>query len=358
MNTYGATLGKTERVIYKLRGLYEQYGYSQYKMSKFEEYDLYVRNKSFLQSASIITFTDTDGKLMALKPDVTLSIIKNSKDTDGGVRKVYYNENVYRVPRGDVSYREIMQAGLECMGDIDEYSVTEVLGLAAKSLSEISDEYVLDVSNLDILSSLIDELCVDDALKSELLDCVGDKNLSGIDKLFGADTQTAKVFRALVSLGGDCDGMLDVLRGRECFAEACEFARTLAILQSQFGARIRIDFSVIDDTSYYNGIVFKGFVRGIPTAVLSGGRYDRLVRRMNKTGGALGFAVYLDKIDELDDETDEYDVDTFVQYSKSDCVAEVYNKVNALTEQGKRVLAGTSIPERLKYKTLIRFGEE
>jgi len=358
MNVYSATLGKTERVIYKLRGLYEQYGYSQYKMSKFEEYDLYVRNKSFLQSASIITFTDTDGKLMALKPDVTLSIIKNSKDTEGGVRKVYYNENVYRVPRGELSYREIMQAGLECMGEIDAYSISEVLGLAAKSLSEISDEYVLDVSDLDILSSLMDELGIKDGQRSELLCCIAEKNTSEIDKLCFMNSEAANVIKALVSLKGGSDEMLEVLKGRACYDEACEFARTLSMLQTQFGARIRIDFSVIDDTSYYNGIVFKGFVRSIPTAVLSGGRYDGRVKRMKKNGGALGFAVYLDKIDQLECDTVEYDVDTFVQYSNGDSADMVYSTVEALTKKGERVLAGKRIPEKLKYRTLIKLGEE
>ena len=38
-------------------------------MSKFEEYDFYAVNKDFLVSDSVITFTDTNGKLMALKPD-------------------------------------------------------------------------------------------------------------------------------------------------------------------------------------------------------------------------------------------------------------------------------------------------
>ena len=75
MNT---ALKREEAAVYRLRGLYEAYGYSQYKMSKFEEYDLYVQNKSFLVSDHIITFTDTSGKLMALKPDVTLSIVKNT----------------------------------------------------------------------------------------------------------------------------------------------------------------------------------------------------------------------------------------------------------------------------------------
>ena len=81
-----------EKAIFTLRSLYQKYGYRQYKMSKFEEYDLYARNKDFLVSDSVITFTEPGGRLMALKPDVTLSIIKNSQD--GVLNKVYYNERL------------------------------------------------------------------------------------------------------------------------------------------------------------------------------------------------------------------------------------------------------------------------
>ncbi len=65
-----------ERAGLRLRSLYHRHGYLPYRMSKFEPYDLYVRNKNFLVSEKILTFTDTDGRLMALKPDVTLSIVK------------------------------------------------------------------------------------------------------------------------------------------------------------------------------------------------------------------------------------------------------------------------------------------
>ena len=96
-------LSREEKAAFTLRSLYAEYGYSQYKMSKFEEYDLYVRNKDFLVSDNIITFTDTDGKLMALKPDVTLSIIKNGKDNPDRLQKVFYNEK-----REDI--REILKS--------------------------------------------------------------------------------------------------------------------------------------------------------------------------------------------------------------------------------------------------------
>ena len=108
MTDFGCTLRREEQAVFALRGLYETYGYAPYKMSKFEEYDLYVRNKEFLISDGVITFTDTDGKLMALKPDVTLSIIKNSRDEAGCVQKVYYNENVYRVSEDAHCFKEIL----------------------------------------------------------------------------------------------------------------------------------------------------------------------------------------------------------------------------------------------------------
>ena len=90
-----AILKNEEKAVFKLRSLYKKYGYMPFKMSKFEEYDLYVRNKDFLISDRVITFNDTNGKLLALKPDVTLSIIKNGEDEVGVKQKVYYNENVY-----------------------------------------------------------------------------------------------------------------------------------------------------------------------------------------------------------------------------------------------------------------------
>ena len=59
----------------RLEALCRKFGYAPYKMSRFEEYELYVRNKDFLQSDRVITFSGADGRLLAMKPDVTLSIV-------------------------------------------------------------------------------------------------------------------------------------------------------------------------------------------------------------------------------------------------------------------------------------------
>ena len=119
MNVFDV-LRNEEKALYSLRRLYMEHGYTRYKVSKFEEYDLYAGNKSFLISEHILTFTDTNGKLMALKPDITLSIIKNVRTDDTDIHKVYYNENVYRTSAGSDGFREIMQTGLEYIGRVDD----------------------------------------------------------------------------------------------------------------------------------------------------------------------------------------------------------------------------------------------
>ena len=55
-------LKSEERISFALRSLYSRFGYDRYKMSKFEEYDLYVRNKDFLISDSILCFFEPRGE--------------------------------------------------------------------------------------------------------------------------------------------------------------------------------------------------------------------------------------------------------------------------------------------------------
>ena len=178
-----SVLNPTERIIFELRSLYTKFGYKPFKMSKFEEYDLYGSNKDFLVSGNCITFTDTDGRHLALKPDVTFSIIKNLDDSVKGVQKVYYNENVYRESKKAGGFSEIMQTGIECMGDITDNDVCDVIILAARSLYAISENYVLDISHLGLLSGLFNAMELNESNKTELLSAIAEKNAGAIKAL-------------------------------------------------------------------------------------------------------------------------------------------------------------------------------
>ena len=355
-----------EKAVFELRQLYGKYGFSQYKMSKFEEYELYVRNKDFLISDSIITFTDTNGKLMALKPDVTLSIIKNTKDEPNTVKKVYYNENVYRITKGAHSYKEIMQTGLECLGAVDTYNVYEVLMLACESLRSSSGDCVLDISHLGILSDLIDNLGISNENKNKILKCVGEKNLHEITNICvseAVDNSKIEVLKKVVSSYGSPEKVISVLESISSdyiSKENLDELKTItkALEKNGFKDIIRIDFSVINDMNYYNGIVFKGFINNIPNGVLSGGQYDKLMNKMGKKSKAIGFAVYLDMLERFENTENKYDVDTLLLYSDNDDIESLNNAVAMLTENGKSVMAQKNVPADIKYKQLLKLKDK
>ena len=178
-----SVLNNTEKIIFALRALYMKSGYSRYTMSRFEEYDLYSRNKEFLVSDGVITFTDTNGMLMALKPDVTLSIIRNCIDEEEHLRKLCYNESVYRISKRTGSFKEIMQTGLECMGKINASCLTEVISLAGASLGMLSDSFILEVSDMDILLAFLDEMTDSDEVKRSIIKCAGERNIHEITEI-------------------------------------------------------------------------------------------------------------------------------------------------------------------------------
>lgn len=300
-----SVLTPEERVNLSLRAIYSSYGYKKYRMSKFEEYDLYAQNKDFLVSESVITFTDTDGKLLALKPDVTLSIVKNSKDVNG-VMKVFYDENVYRISKGTKSYKEIMQSGLECIGEVNESTVIEVLSLAIKSLNEISCSNVLVLSHLDIISEVLDYASVSSREKLQICKLLGDKNLFAIKEILtnlNVSSDKKALVEKLVTVYGEPKKVLTLLDEFKVSNKAElaveQLKRVAKGLEGENG-KVIIDFSVVNDMNYYNGIAFKGFVEGVPTGVISGGEYDNLMKKMNKPYKAIGFAVYLDDIWRVD----------------------------------------------------------
>ena len=293
-----------ERVVFSLRSLYSKFGYMQYRMNRFEEYELYAENKAFLSSGNIITFTGAGGKLMALRPDVTLSIVKHAKD--GAVpQKLYYNENVYRPMGPGLDFKERMQAGLEYIGELDVNSIGEVVMLAQRSLSVLGERSCLDVSHMGYIFALLDDAKLTSAQRTELLRCVSQKNvheLRAVCKNSGIDPALCDRLTALTALYGPIGTALDDLRsicpGGKCDEVVQELTELYGVLQ-KLGAEknVNLDFSIVNDMRYYNGIIFQGYIEGIPSKILSGGRYDELLRKFGKKSGAIGFAVYLDLLE-------------------------------------------------------------
>ena len=354
------TTQSIESISSALGRLYNRYGYSRYKMNKFEEYDLYARNKDFLISDSVITFTDLNGKLMALKPDVTLSIVKNTRD-EPGIRKLHYNENVYRVSKGSHCYKEIMQVGLEAIGQIDEYCVYEVMKLAAESLTTTGRSCVLEVSHLGLLADALRHAGIPQEEQKNVIRCIGEKNLHELQSIcagLGVRQESTHLLGQLASLYGTAEEVLPrveaLLKGIAEEESLAQFLRIVEALNAgKYGELIRIDFSAVSDPQYYNGFVFKGFAQGIPSAVLSGGQYDSMMKKLKRQAGAIGFAVYLDILEQYAPAQAEYDVDTLLVYDDSCSIAEIEAKARELTGCGESILLQRQIPPGIRCRQII-----
>lgn len=348
---------ESEEIIYKLRELYEKYGYRRFKMSKFEEYAFYMEYKNFLTTQNIISFNDLDGSLLALKPDITLSIAKNAHDEE--TSRVYYNENVYRVSRSIHEYKEIPQVGIEYIGEVDSYAECETVMLAVKSMETMGGRYAIDLSHMGFVRAILSYYSLSGLESERVLELLGKKDVDGVYALckgVGVDENGAKNISALAEINGP---FASAFEKAKAIAVCEEAENALAELKTIYSALseagkanfVNLDFSIVNDMNYYNGLVFQGYLDGIPKSVLSGGRYDNLLAKMGKKCGACGFALYLDLIELYRETSENYDADIVMVYGEGAEISALEKAADFYRENDFRVLVmkkGSILPKAKK----------
>ncbi len=358
-------LYKDELTVLKLRKLYEDRGFKKFRMSKFESYDFYAKNKDFLVGNRIITFTDLNGKLMALKPDVTLSIVKNA-DATTDRQKLYYTENVYRESKDVHEFKEISQVGLEVLGRIDLFQTVEIITLAIKSLLELDKDAILEISHMGYTEGLLDCLTNDATLRNELHKLLKEKNAHDLVKIAennalprspvntAVDVMTSKPSNENAIISAEANSLN--LKMQEAVNEIKSIYSLL--VKSGLEKHIKIDLSVTDDPGYYNGILMHGYVHGIPRDVLSGGRYDMLMSKMgkNKTN-AMGFAIYFDALDRKLHIKDKNTTDVYIIYGDKTDIEALTEFCNKLDEKGCSYTTVTDYPSDVQNARIYSFEE-
>jgi len=335
-----------ELVSTRLRRLFDRRGFRRIRVNKFEDYALYVEYKNFLKSESIITFMDANGKLLALKPDVTLSIVKNMPEKElPALEKLYYVDEVFRLSKENREYKVCNQIGMEIIGGKDSFSNIEAVDLALLSLELISGSFVLDISHLGFLSGLLEQVELPVSLRQQVLD--GIHRCSRHDVAAALDAAgTGEAFKnrvlALSGLRGNFFESLPKAKelvNCEQMQEAYEELKQLgeALRNTRLTKHINLDFSVVNDLDYYNGLIFLGYVEGVSKVALTGGRYDNLMRKMGKNNSAVGFAVSLDDLNTYLNTGKKFDFDVLITYSGNSDYARLLAIAEEMTAQGLSV---------------------
>ncbi|TXJ47358.1 ATP phosphoribosyltransferase regulatory subunit [Brachyspira aalborgi] len=301
-------------IVSNLINIYERFGFKKIKLSKFEDYNLYNNNKDFLQTEHILTFMNLNGNLKSLRPDVTLSIVKKVlKDNDKETQKIYYIEDIYKIVSNE--YEEIPQVGVEIIGKLNNYSNLEIISMAIESLKSINKNYILEISNIDFISAIFDEINLEENLKIEIINNIYLKNKHDLEKLLNknVDNKYKKYILSFIELSGNYKDILKKLKSlviNDTLQKSYDELKSLSAvfeMHNNFD-KILLDFSIESQLGYYNGIIFKGYIKESNDIILSGGRYDKLLNKFNSNKNAIGFAIYMDKLYEKNKSSDFIDI--------------------------------------------------
>jgi ATP phosphoribosyltransferase regulatory subunit len=296
-------------VIGLLRGIFEQRGYREVRTPGLEFYDVFSSKAAYYRPESMYKLTDDRGRLMTVRPDSTIPIARMTATKLKGSAlpiRIYYAQQVFRrQPELRGRRAEIMQMGIELIGDASFESDAEILTAAAEALAACSSSpFRIEIGHVGVFNRLMSLLEAGPEEKERIHSHIAAKNYAALsDVLEGApQTDVADMLRALPGLFGGAEALREaraLFRGRDSVLPGmlAYLERIYEILQGlDLGDRIMIDFGLVNQAEYYSSLVFKGYTASSGEAVLSGGRYDGLFKDFSEDLPATGFAFHVDAL--------------------------------------------------------------
>lgn len=291
----------------RLQNIFRAKGYSEVITPGLEFYDVFNLKSRYFPQETMYKLVDNKGRLMVVRPDSTMPIARMTatrlREQTLPIR-LCYSQSVYRNRPGMRGRSdEIRQTGIELIGSASKRAELEVLGNALEVLSSFeTDGFRLELGHIGFFKAMVNKLdCDADTVENirslievknypalnDLLDSIGEnavtKALRQLPRLFGGE----EVFEAAKALYSD-DEAANVL------AELKDTYENISSLG--YKGMITIDLGLVNKMDYYTGTVIKGYIEGCGDAVLSGGRYDKLLSEFGYDVPATGFAVNVDAV--------------------------------------------------------------
>jgi ATP phosphoribosyltransferase regulatory subunit len=236
-----------------------------------------------------IQFLDSDGSLVALRPDLTTSVARlvagRYRDMTGVLRLSYVAPVFREEPAMSGGAREILQAGVELVGGDGALADAEILALLVESLERCGlpvCESTVQVGNIRLVSGLFAALPED--VRGEVLHALRQGDIAGgLSRAAGMPAdQLQRAGRALTGIeapaaagAGELCGVIDLARER--------WPGTV----KDWGVP---NLALVPALPYYTGIVFEA-IHPSAGVIASGGRYDLLIGAFGVPRPAIGFAI-------------------------------------------------------------------
>ena len=284
-------------------------GFHQVVTPGFEFYDIFSSAEMYYPQETMYKSVDNKGRVLVARPDSTIPIARlvctRLKDYLMPL-KLYYEQKVYRNNPGLRGLsNEMLQMGVEVIGDSSFQSDVELLALGVKALSLCGfGEVRIELGHVGIFKLLMERLDVDSDIKSGIHQFISTKNYAALSSKLDkcGKNQTTAILRELPKLFGGAevfekarilfDGYDDKL------GEMLEYLQAIYAALTNLGLEesVIIDFGLVNQADYYSSLVFKGYTSKAREPVLSGGRYDHLLKDFGCDLPATGFAINVDQI--------------------------------------------------------------
>lgn len=297
-------LRKIER---NLSHLFKEKGYKKVITPTIEFFDVFNRESAGTLPENLYSMTDAYGRLLVLRPDSTLPIARIAATRLKGAGlpiRLYYNQSVFsRQPKLTGRNDETSQSGIELIGAKGLRADLEVITTAIEALTACgAPDYKIEIGHAGFFKALCDELGAEEEIINDINEYIESKNFVALNSVLDSlgDNKTAKAIGNLPRMFGG----LEVIEEAYGVCQSEQAKSSLSYLKkiyerlSALGLKdkIIIDLSLVHRSNYYTGIVFRGYTEGSGITVLSGGRYDGLIKEFGEDLPATGFGVQTDAL--------------------------------------------------------------
>ncbi|MBS7628286.1 histidine--tRNA ligase [Candidatus Bathyarchaeota archaeon] len=303
-----------ERIV---RRLFSLYGYLEVETPTLESYDLLAAKVGEETRKSMYAFKDLGGRMVALRPEGTAPIARlmatKLRTAPKPIRLAYlWDFFRYDEPQKG-RLRRFYQGGFELLGAPGIYADMEIMTIAANLMTSLGlRKPSIKASHVGIIRSLLAKQGMDEERQNAILALADKKRYEeALERLkeWGLQDSIIDLLSNLFSLKGSIDSVMEEALGYlKDFPEAMdilkELGKVLRYLRDRFSeVEFIIDLGFARGLEYYTGIIFEGFTEGLESAILGGGRYDKLVELYggDPTPG-VGFSAGIDRIQLVMDE--------------------------------------------------------
>lgn len=346
-------------IINGLEKTFESFGYDEVITPTVEYYKTFSIDDKCMDEEKIYKFFESSGRILALRPDMTLPIARvvstKMKEVETPIR-LRYTSNIFRVNRKFGGKKnEYTDLGVELIGVPELDGDIEALIMALEGFKKLNiSNFKLEIGNIKFFNEIFNKSKIKEDEKEKLAELIEEKSLIELEKFLNSleiEESKRKFLKRLPWLFGNEDILNNDIEFKDDkdVMDAIIYLKKINKILKELGyeENITFDLGMVPGVNYYTGIIFKGYIDGARAPVLSGGRYDNLIKSFGRDLPAVGFSIDVDLILENINFNNEEKIKEYIIYYGKNKLVQAIKESRAIRDKGIRVKLLASDEENL-----------